>query len=58
MTYKGYTGICSYDENTGFYYGEVTGIRDVITLHTIDFFLDWCEVRGKIPEKVDLIPRI
>lgn len=62
--YKGYTGIVEFNEQARIFHGEVVGLRDVITFQgtsveelekdmaeAIDFYLDWCEERGKEPEK-------
>ena len=64
MTYKGYTGKIEFDDEAKTFYGEVIGLKDVITFQgesvkeletamaeSIDFYLDWCKERGKIPEK-------
>jgi len=64
MMYKGYTGIVEFDEHARVFHGEVVGLRDVITFQgtsveelekdmaeSVDFYLDWCQERGKEPEK-------
>jgi predicted HicB family RNase H-like nuclease len=64
MTYKGYTGIVDFDEDARLFHGEVVGLRDVVTFQgrsvkelekamadSVDFYLAWCEERGKKPEK-------
>lgn len=64
MTYKGYTGVVEFDEDARIFHGEVVGLRDVVTFQgtsveeleaamaeSVDFYLDWCEQRGKDPEK-------
>ena len=64
MTYKGYTGIVDFDEDARLFHGEVVGLRDVVTFQgrsvnelekamadSVDFYLSWCEERGKKPEK-------
>ena len=64
LKYKDYTGWYEYDDEAGIYYGEVAGLRAVITFESpyeeeiekefrtsIDVYLDWCEERGKEPEK-------
>lgn len=64
MTYKGYTGVVEFDEQARTFHGEVVGLRDVITFQgtsveelekamaeSINFYLDWCEERNKIPNK-------
>ena len=64
MIYKGYTGVVEFDEKAHIFHGEVIGLRDVITFQgtsveelekamaeSVDFYLDWCEERGKTPGK-------
>ena len=64
MIYKGYTGVVEFDEQAHLFHGEVIGLRDVITFQgtsveklekamaeSVDFYLAWCEERGKTPEK-------
>jgi predicted HicB family RNase H-like nuclease len=64
MRYRGYTGIIDFDEDSRIFHGEVIGLKDVITFQgksvdelekamsdSIDFYLEWCEERGKEPEK-------
>jgi len=64
MNYKGYTGIVEFDDDARIFHGEVVGLRDVITFQglsvdelekamaeSIDFYLSWCNERGKEPEK-------
>ncbi len=64
MTYKGYSGIVEYDDDTRIFHGEVVGLKDVITFQgesvsaletamaeSIEFYLEWCAERGKDPEK-------
>lgn len=64
LKYKGYTGFVIFDEEARLFHGEVVGLRTVITFQgttvnelekafkaSIDDYLDWCEERGKEPEK-------
>ncbi len=64
MKYKGYSGIVEFDEEAHIFHGEVIGLKDVITFQgrsvdelehamadSIDFYISWCEERGKEPEK-------
>lgn len=64
MTYKGYTGIVEFDDDARIFHGEVVGLKDVITFQgksvseletalteSVDFYLDWCDERGKNPER-------
>jgi predicted HicB family RNase H-like nuclease len=64
MTYKGHTGIVTFDDEAKLFHGEVVGLKDVITFQgtsvselekamaeSIDFYLGWCKERGKTPEK-------
>ena len=64
MKYKGYTGVLEVDEEAGILFGEVIGLRDVITFQgetveearasfheSIDFYLKICADQGKPPEK-------
>lgn len=64
MKYKGYTGVLEIDEEAGILFGEVIGLRDVITFQgetveearasfheSIDFYLKICAKQGKPPEK-------
>jgi predicted HicB family RNase H-like nuclease len=64
LKYKGYTGYVVYDDEARIFHGEVVGIRAVITFQgttveeieqalkdSIDDYFDWCEKRGKEPEK-------
>ena len=62
--YKGYNGRAEFDSETGSFHGEVTDTRDVITFvgddpknvltafrDSIDDYLEFCEERGKAPDK-------
>jgi predicted HicB family RNase H-like nuclease len=64
MKYKGYTGTVELDEDSGILFGQVIGLRDVITFQgesvaeviqafhdSVDDYLEFCEVRGESPEK-------
>jgi predicted HicB family RNase H-like nuclease len=64
MKYKGYLGVVELDEESGILFGEVTGLRDVITFQgetvaetiqafhdSVDDYLEFCKARGENPEK-------
>jgi predicted HicB family RNase H-like nuclease len=64
MEYTGDIGRAEFDEESGFFHGEVTNTHDVITfqgdseseLHrafidSIEEYLEFCETRGEKPEK-------
>ena len=64
MKYKGYIGHALYDSKAKLFYGEVLGLKDVITFvgtsveelekafkDSIDDYLAWCKKRGEKPEK-------
>ena len=64
MKYKGYVGHVTYDDEAKMFQGEIVGINDVITFQgesvqgleqsfqdSIDDYLDFCKVRGELPEK-------
>lgn len=64
MIYKGYKGHVEYDDEAKIFHGEVVGLKDVITfqgtsvkelekafIDSIDDYLEWCNERGKKPEK-------
>jgi predicted HicB family RNase H-like nuclease len=64
MKYKGYEAIISFDDDARIFYGEVVGIKDVITFQgssvneleeafhdSVDDYLDFCKARGENPEK-------
>lgn len=64
MTHKGYTATVSFDDQAGVFHGEVAGTRAVVTFRaesaeglkqefeaSADDYLDWCEERGKEPDK-------
>ena len=63
MTYKGYAGKVEYDDEAEVFYGEVIGLRDVITFRgtsvrelqksfkeSIDDYLDFCKRMNKAPD--------
>ena len=63
IEYKGYQGQASFDSESGFFHGEVSGIRDVITFQartcdelqsafrdSIEEYLKFCMERGKDPD--------
>jgi len=62
MTYKGYAGKVEYDDEAEVFYGEVIGIRDVVTFkgasvkelkksfqESIDEYLEFCKRMKKEP---------
>lgn len=64
MNYKGYYGVVQYDDEAKIFSGEVVNTRTVITFQgttveeieqafhdSVDDYLDWCQERGKEPEK-------
>jgi predicted HicB family RNase H-like nuclease len=63
MNYKGYAGKAEYDDEAETFYGEVIGLRDVVTFkgysvkelqksfkESIDDYLAFCERMGKAPD--------
>jgi len=63
MEYKGYIGKAEYDDEAEIFYGEVAGLRDVITFkgssvkelkksfkESVDDYLDFCKRMGKAPD--------
>jgi predicted HicB family RNase H-like nuclease len=63
MNYKGYSGKIEYDDEAGIFYGEVIGLRDVVTFkgtsvkelqksfrESIDDYLAFCDRMGKTPD--------
>ena len=63
MKYKGYTGKVEYDDEAEAFYGEVIGLRDVVTFkgtsvrelnksfrESIDEYLAFCERMNKTPD--------
>ncbi|MFA5806651.1 MAG: type II toxin-antitoxin system HicB family antitoxin [Melioribacteraceae bacterium] len=64
MTYKGYTAHIEFDEEAGFFHGEVIDTKDVITFQgssvkelnktfkdSVDDYLDFCKSRSEEPDK-------
>ncbi len=64
MTYKGYIGHITYDDEAKLLHGEVVNIRDVVTFQgqsvdelerafhdSVDDYLEMCAERGEEPEK-------
>jgi len=63
MKYKGYSGIVEYDDKAGIFYGDVIGLRDVVTFkgtsvkelqksfrESIDEYLAFCKRMNKTPD--------
>lgn len=63
MKYKGYAGKAEYDDEVEIFYGEVVGLRDVVTFkgasvrelqksfrESIDEYLSFCTRMGKSPD--------
>ena len=64
MKYKGYSGVIEIDEDSGVLFGDVIGLRDVITFQgetvpqarqafqdSVDDYLEFCASRNEPPEK-------
>jgi predicted HicB family RNase H-like nuclease len=64
MEYKGYIGRVEYDDDAGFFHGDVINIRDVITFQgksvaelkkafhdSVEDYLAYCKARGEVPER-------
>jgi predicted HicB family RNase H-like nuclease len=64
LKHKGYTGKAEYDDEAGIFYGQVLGLRDVITFQgtsveqlerefreSVDVYLEWCKEEETQPEK-------
>ena len=64
MKYKGYTAVLKADEEQGILFGQVVGLRDVITFQaetvsqaikefhiSVDTYLEFCRTRQQSPEK-------
>jgi predicted HicB family RNase H-like nuclease len=64
MEYKGYIGKVEFDDEAGFFHGEVINLRDVITFagesvpelrqafqESVEEYLAFCAERGEEPEK-------
>ena len=63
MKYKGYAGKVEYDDEAEIFYGEVIGLRDVVTfkgtsvkelqksfIESIDEYLSFCKRMNKAPD--------
>ena len=63
MNYKGYCGKVEFDDEAGIFYGDVMGLRDVVTFkgksvkelqksfkESIDDYLAFCKRMGKAPD--------
>lgn len=70
MSYKGYVGSVTYDDEAGVLFGTVTNIDDVITFEgtsvdeirqafrdSIDFYLDFCAEQGDEPQQPWPVPQ-
>lgn len=64
MTYKGYHGTVTFDDDAETFHGEVTDLRDVVTFQgrsvdelktafheSIDDYLEFCAERGEEPDR-------
>jgi predicted HicB family RNase H-like nuclease len=64
LSYKGYYGYVSFDDEAEIFHGEIINTRAVITFQgesvkeiekafkdSVDDYLDWCKERNKEPEK-------
>ena len=64
MTYKGYAAKVEFDDEDMIFYGEVIGIRDVVTFEgdtvkeiekafhaSVDDYLNMCKERNEVPDK-------
>src|SRR5579859_7619513 len=64
MTHRGYSGVATFDNEAGVFFGRVLNLRDVITFEgttveqlrrsfqeSVDFYLDCCAADGVEPEK-------
>ena len=64
LTYKGYSGSVTLDEEAGLFHGEVLDLKDVITFQgrsveelqqafqeSVDDYLAFCRERGEEPDK-------
>ncbi len=64
MTHEGYVALVDLDEDAGLFHGEVIHTHDVLTFQgrtpdelktafaeTIADYIEWCEERGKPPER-------
>ncbi len=70
IEYKGYHGEFGFDDEAGFFHGEVMGTRDVITFQgrslaelqaafrdSIDEYLKFCAERGRPPDNAKPLGR-
>ncbi|MDY6782076.1 MAG: type II toxin-antitoxin system HicB family antitoxin [Cyanobacteriota bacterium] len=64
MQYKGYTACIEIDEDVGILFGQVLGIKDVVTFRgetvdelrqafydSVDDYLEWCQELGEEPDR-------
>jgi predicted HicB family RNase H-like nuclease len=64
MSYDGYQSMVEFDQETGLFHGEVTGLRDVITFQglsieelqralkeSVEDYLAYCRQRGEKPSR-------
>ncbi|MBE0643481.1 MAG: type II toxin-antitoxin system HicB family antitoxin [Bacteroidetes bacterium] len=64
MKYKEYSARIEFDEHDRLFYGEVLGIRDIVTFHgrsvrelerafkdSVDDYVDLCRTRGEEPDR-------
>ena len=64
FTYKGYIGRVDYDDEAGFFHGEVINTRDIITFQgksvkelkkalreSVEDYLEFCQERGEEPDR-------
>jgi predicted HicB family RNase H-like nuclease len=64
MSYKGYVGRVTYDDDAGILYGEVTNTDAIITFigtsvdeirkafrNSVEFYLEFCAEQGDAPEQ-------
>ena len=69
LRYKGYVGSIEYSEEDGVFFGEVLGIKSLISYEgnsakelvtdfqeSIDDYLDVCEREGSAPETAQIVP--
>ena len=65
IAHKGYVGVCRWQLDIGCFYGDVPGLRDVITFQgknkvttirafrdSVNDYLAFCKERGEPPEKM------
>jgi predicted HicB family RNase H-like nuclease len=64
LTYKGYTGVFSYDEEADLFHGRVVGLRDIVTFEgrsidelktaladSVEDYLEFCKELGQEPDR-------